>query len=60
MGIYCEVSDGFVDHLKARLVAKGYTQTNGIDNDQTFSHVAKISSIRVLISIAANLDWPFC
>jgi uncharacterized membrane protein len=36
------------------------TQTNGIDNDETFSHVAKISSIRVLISIAVNLDWAFC
>jgi len=31
------------------------TQTNGIDNDETFSHVAKISSIRVLISIAVNV-----
>jgi len=44
--------------LKACLVAKGYIQTYGIHCEETFSPVAKISSIRVLISLAANLDWP--
>jgi hypothetical protein len=50
--------DGSVDLLKVQLVANGYTQTYGINYDKTFSPVAKISSIRVLISLAANLDWP--
>ncbi|XP_035550678.1 uncharacterized protein LOC118349584 [Juglans regia] len=49
--------DGSVERLKAQLVA-GYTQTYGIDYDETFSPVAKISSIHVLISLSANLDWP--
>jgi hypothetical protein len=49
---------GSVELLKARLVAKVYTQTYGIDYDETFSQVAKISSVNILISLAANLNWP--
>jgi hypothetical protein len=50
--------NGSIEQLKARLVAKGYVQTYGIDFDETFSLVAKISSICILISLAANLNWP--
>jgi hypothetical protein len=45
--------------LKARLLIKGYTQTYGIDYDDTFSPIAKISSIRALITMATKFDWPF-
>ena len=50
--------DGSIERYKAQLVAKGYTQTYGVDYAETFSPVAKINTVRVLFSIAANRDWP--
>nr|GEV01420.1 retrotransposon protein, putative, Ty1-copia subclass [Tanacetum cinerariifolium] len=49
--------DGFVHSYKARLVAKGYTQTLGIDYEVTFSLVADIRAIRILIAIDAYYDY---
>ena len=49
--------DGSVSRLKARFVAKGYAQTYGVDYSDTFSPVAKMTSIRLFISLAATHNW---
>ncbi|KAK9135217.1 hypothetical protein Syun_014547 [Stephania yunnanensis] len=48
--------DGKVHTFKARLLAKGFGQTQGVDYDETFSTVAMLKSIRILIAIAGYYD----
>ncbi|KAA0045052.1 Cysteine-rich RLK (receptor-like protein kinase) 8 [Cucumis melo var. makuwa] len=50
--------DGTLDRHKARLVAKGFTQTYGINYSEIFSPVAKLNTVRVVLSVAVNKDWP--
>nr|GEZ48291.1 zinc finger, CCHC-type [Tanacetum cinerariifolium] len=49
--------DGKVHTYKAHLVDKGCTQTYRINYEETFSHVADIRAIRILIAIAAYYDY---
>ena len=48
---------GTVIRNKSRLVAQGCTQVEGIDFDETFTPVARLESIRILLAIASHLNF---
>ena len=55
--IYKRGIDRKVETFKAWLVVKGYTQKEGFNYEETFSLVAMIKSIRILLSIVAHKDY---
>jgi hypothetical protein len=50
-------ADGNVQIYKARLIAKGFRQIQGVDYDKTFSPVAMLKSIRILVAIPMYYDY---
>nr|GEY37769.1 copia protein [Tanacetum cinerariifolium] len=49
--------NGIVSRIKARLVSQGYNQQDGIDYDETYALVARLVSIRILLTYACALDF---
>ncbi|KAJ4702800.1 Retrovirus-related Pol polyprotein from transposon TNT 1-94 [Melia azedarach] len=50
-------SKGEIERYKARLVAKGYSQRAGIDYDEVFTSVARLETVTLIISLAAQNKW---
>ena len=50
-------ADGNVYIYKARLVAKGFHQIQGVDYDETFSPIAVLKCIRILLAIVVYYDY---
>ncbi|CAL1407133.1 unnamed protein product [Linum trigynum] len=49
--------DGSLERQKARLVAKGYSQQEGVDYQDIFALVVKMTIIRLYLAIATSLNW---
>ncbi|TYK28116.1 Zinc finger, CCHC-type [Cucumis melo var. makuwa] len=51
-------ADGSLEKHKARLVVKGYAQQHGIDFEETFSPVARFKTMRIVLALPAQQQWP--
>eukprot|EP00253_Pinus_taeda_P014949 PITA_14949 len=50
-------ANGSIEKFKARFVARGFSQVEGVDYEESFAPVARYTSIRSIISIAAEMGW---
>ena len=51
------VVDGSIEKYKARFVAQGFSQKEGINYEETFAPVARYTSIRSVLALAAVMKW---
>ena len=51
------VADGSIEKYKARFVARGFSQKEGIDYEENFALVARYTSLRAILAIAASKGW---
>ena len=49
--------DGSIARYKARLVANGFAKSYGVDYEETFSLVAKMTTIKAIIGVATRRRW---
>ena len=48
---------GKVERHKARLLAKGFAQQPGVDYGETFAPIARLDTVRVVLTIVAQKCW---
>ena len=59
MGVQSKyLADDSINRYKAGLVARGFTQVPGKDFSATFANVAKLTIVRILISLVVSHSWP--
>lgn len=51
------VANGSIEKYKAIFIDRGFSQKEGIDYEETFAHIARYTSIRTVIAIAASKRW---
>jgi hypothetical protein len=50
-------ADGSFEKYKARFVAIGFSEVEGIDYEDTFSHFSRYTSIHTIISLVVSMGW---
>ncbi|MCO5564246.1 hypothetical protein L7F22_017904 [Adiantum nelumboides] len=50
-------ADGSLNKHKARLVARGFSQRPGVDFDETYAPIARMTTIRTVLCLAAHFGW---
>jgi hypothetical protein len=50
-------ADDSIEKHKPRFVARGFSQIEGVDYDEIFTPIARYTSIRTIIAIAAKMGW---
>ena len=49
-----------IENHKERFVARGFSQKDGLDFEETFSPVARYTSIKTIMEIASMMKWYLC
>ena len=54
----CKCNDDRKARAKSRVIAQGFTQTFGVDYNETYAPVSQLASLQIICAIAARNDWP--
>jgi len=49
--------NGSIERHKAHLVANGFSQIHGLDFEDTFSHMVRLATVRIILSIEVTSRW---